>query len=60
MDVFILVMIYAVALAFSFGMTALLVKVICWAFGLTFMWRYALGIWAALSLLSSFLRARKE
>lgn len=35
----------------SFGGTAVLIKIVCWAFGLTFKWRYAIGIWLGLVLL---------
>jgi hypothetical protein len=34
----------------SFGFTALLVKCLCWAFGYTFSWKIAFGIWVLLGL----------
>lgn len=34
----------------SFGFTALLVKCLCWAFGYTFSWKIAFGIWILLTL----------
>lgn len=34
----------------SFGFTALLVKGLCWAFGYTFSWKIAFGIWILLTL----------
>lgn len=34
----------------SFGFTALLVKCLCWAFGYTFSWKIAFGIWILLNL----------
>ena len=42
--------IYVALLVLSIGITAGLVQIVCWAFGLTFMWRYAIGIWALLFL----------
>lgn len=35
----------------SFGGTAVLIKIVCWASGYTFKWRYAIGIWLGLVLL---------
>lgn len=35
-------------LIFSFGITALLVKGICWAFGLAFSLKIAFGVWLIL------------
>lgn len=50
-DFLILPAILAALTMLSLGVTAALVKIVCWAFGLTFRWRYALGIWAAIALL---------
>lgn len=35
----------------SFGFTALLIKCLCWAFGYTFSWKVAFGIWILLTLI---------
>lgn len=40
-------------LGISFLVTALLVKGICWAFGFTFTWKIAFGIWLVISLIST-------
>ena len=45
--------IYVAAILLSIGITAMLVKIVCWAFGLTFMWRYAIGAWALICLLGN-------
>ena len=37
----------------SFGITGLIIKGICWAFGFTFSWKLALGIWLILALVGS-------
>lgn len=44
----------------SIGIAAGLVKIICWAFGLTFRWRYALGIWAAIALLGGIFKGNSK
>lgn len=51
--------IYVALIVLSIGITAALVKIVCWAFGITFMWRYAIGIWALLALVGSFFRNGK-
>lgn len=38
-------------LALSFGLTALLVKGVCWAFGLAFSLKIAFGVWLILCLI---------
>ena len=48
--VLIYILIVIAFLMAGFGITALLVKCVCWAFGYTFSWKMALGIWALLSL----------
>lgn len=45
--------IYIVLILLSILVTAGLVKIVCWAFGITFMWRYAIGVWALICLLGS-------
>lgn len=45
--------VYVAVILLSIGVTAALVKIICWAFGLTFMWRYAIGVWALICLLGN-------
>ena len=45
--------IYVALIILSIGITAALVKIVCWAFGLTFMWRYVIGIWALMCLLGN-------
>jgi hypothetical protein len=45
--------IYVALIVLSIGITAALVKIVCWAFGITFMWRYAIGVWALICLLGS-------
>ena len=52
--------IYVALLVLSIGITAGLVQIVCWAFGLTFMWRYAIGIWALLALVSGFFGNRSR
>ncbi len=48
--------------ALSFLGIAACVKIICWAFGLVFTWKVALGVWAVLILLRSIFKqtARSE
>lgn len=45
--------ILAVFYGISFGITGLIIKGICWAFGFAFSWRLALGIWLILALVGS-------
>lgn len=40
-------------LALSFVLTSAIIYGICWAFKLTFAWRYAFGIWLILLLIGS-------
>lgn len=49
----IVVAVYVVFILLSILVTAGLVKIVCWEFGLTFMWRYAIGIWALMCLLGN-------
>lgn len=50
---------YVALIVLSVGITAALVKIVCWAFGIPFMWRYAIGIWALLALVGGFFRNGK-
>lgn len=52
MEILIAILIIAICLAISFFSTAGLVWVVCWAFGLLWSWKIALGVWAALCLIS--------
>ena len=52
MKALITILIIAICLAISFFGTAGLVWVVCWAFGLSWSWKIALGVWAALCLIS--------
>lgn len=52
-DVLMIVAIIVVAVFLELGITVSLVKIVCWAFGIPFMWRYAIGIWAAIGILGS-------
>lgn len=52
MNALIIILIIAICLAISFLGTAGLVWVVCWAFGLSWSWKIALGVWAALCLIS--------
>lgn len=52
MKILIAILIIAIYLAISFFSTAGIVWVVCWAFGLLWSWKIALGVWAALCLIS--------
>lgn len=52
MKALIAILIIAICLAISFFGTVGLVWVVCWAFGLSWSWKIALGVWAALCLIS--------
>ena len=45
LTILVVILIFAVALAISFGFTTLLVWLVCLAFSWTFTWRVAFGIW---------------
>ena len=49
----------AVLFALSFGFTALIYYGICWAFGFTFTWKIAFGVYLVLFLVGSFFRSSK-
>ena len=42
--------ILAIFYGISFGITGLIIKGICWAFGFAFSWKLAFGIWLILAL----------
>ena len=39
--------------AIGFGITGLIIKGICWAFGFAFSWKLAFGVWLILALVGS-------
>lgn len=47
------------SLALSFGFTALSFYFVCWAFGLTFSFKMAFGVWVAMALLRSLFKAAR-
>lgn len=47
-------------LVLSFALTSAIIYGICWAFKLTFAWRYAFGIWLILLILRSVFRGEKH
>lgn len=49
-----------VTISISFAITALLVKGICWAFGLAFSFKIAFGVWLVLFLIKTVMRGSKE
>jgi hypothetical protein len=51
---------FAGALALSFVLTSAIIYGICWAFRLTFAWRYAFGVWLVLLILRSIFRSGKN
>lgn len=48
------------AFALSFVLTSAIIYGICWAFKLTFAWRYAFGIWLILLVMRSVLGSEKN
>ena len=42
----------------NFLLSALVIKLICWAFGFTFTWKLAFGLWLIIGLLQSIFTAR--
>lgn len=59
MKVIVVFVVYLVAIGLSIGLTGLFLKIACWAFGFTFTWRMAVGVWAVLMLASWALRPSK-
>lgn len=47
------ILLIILALALSFFGTAGLVWLVCWAFGLAWSWKIAIGVWAVICLVSS-------
>ena len=45
--------IVAICYGISFGITGLIIKGICWAFGFAFSWKLAFGIWLILGIAGS-------
>lgn len=43
-------------LVISYGLTTTLVYLICWAFGISFSFKLALGVWAIICLISGTLK----
>lgn len=46
--------------AISFGITGLIIKGVCWAFGLTFSWKVAFGIWLIMILVKGLFDGSKN
>ena len=46
--------------AITFLLSALVIKGICWAFGLAFSWKVAYGIWLVLELVRAWLQRSGE
>ena len=46
--------------AISFGITGLIIKGVCWAFGLAFSWRLAFGIWLIMILVKGLFDGSKN
>ena len=55
--VLLVLLIIAIVLALDFFICAGLVWVICWAFGLVFTWKIAIGVWVITLLLSGIFKA---
>lgn len=47
-----------IGIPISFSITALFVKIICWAFGFNFTFKMAIGIWALIFLINSAFRVK--
>lgn len=60
MKIAIVILIYLIFIGLSIGITGLLVKVICWAFSLTFTWKLAVGIWALMAMANWAFRSSRE
>lgn len=58
-DILRIIFLVILVLAVDFLLSALLVKMICWAFGLKFAWKYVVGIWAILALVRSIFKQSK-
>ena len=51
--IIVFLVIVAICYGISFGITGLIIKGICWAFGFAFSWKLAFGIWLILALVGS-------
>lgn len=51
---------FLIGYAIMFGITALIVKGICWAFDFAFTWKLAVGVWLILILLRTFIVPSKK
>ena len=58
-DILRIIFLVILVLAVDFLLSALLVKMVCWAFGLQFAWKYVVGIWAILLLVRSIFKQNK-
>jgi hypothetical protein len=58
--VLVIALMVAAIIGLSIGVTGLIVYGICWAFGLTFSWKYTLGIYLILVLLNGFVIRIKD
>lgn len=48
-----IILFFVVLLGVDFLISALIVKGICWAFGMTFSWKMAIGVWLIMALLQA-------
>lgn len=55
-EILLFILAVIVGILISFSITALFVKIICWAFGFNFTFKIAIGIWALIFLISSAFR----
>lgn len=51
--IIVFLVILVICYGISFGITGLIIKGICWAFGFAFSWKLAFGIWLILALVGS-------
>lgn len=49
----VIILLFVVLLGVDFLISALIVKGICWAFGMAFSWKLAIGVWLIISLLQA-------
>lgn len=54
MKVFMAFIVFLLVLGLYFLFASGIIAVFCWAFGITFLWKYTFGVWAALVLVSAF------
>lgn len=60
MKVFYFILAVIAVLAIDFLITAGAIWVICWAFGLSWSWKFAIGVWLVMALISAAVKARVE